>query len=829
LPARKLILGAVALSATAAVGWVAVGGTARPAVRVEPPLPFRRGGVTVSRIPAGGLAGGSKEDGGRDDLLVQNGRISFVLGAIPAGTPERRTRYGALLDVAFKDFEVDEISELRPVARRAGKWLSLSVTAVNVETEGRYPYLSVEQASKDGLLRMRTEFRAAPGASKIELLTRFENASTELVHALELGERTRWPGAPTFAPRVGFPKMASKAEVPWLARRGRRLSYGLAFPQGPVEAQFFFDRIGQVGQETLFRWGDLAPGSSATYRRELLVEQGDLGAVAAGVFRALGRKVGRIEGRLTPAPAWALIEARYPDGKPALAVRSDASGNYSLPLPAGDYEVVLRAPGGEHQVDVSLRAEGQSVNPNLIAPEPGRLHYVITDEDGAALPARMVLRGISPTRDPELAPFDPGGGAKNIVFSRTGEGQIELPPGRYRIVVTRGPEYAVVDQEIELDGQSGAAIRAELVRTVETPGWIACDFHVHASPSHDSAVSLEDRVLSLLAEGVEIAVSTDHNHVTDYEPAISQLKAREQLLGISGVEITTLTWGHFNAYPYPVAAEPPPFSGLTPAELFASVRARAPEAVIQVNHPRMPGVGYFNRIELDNDTGRAEAEEASLDFDAIEVVNGYDLEAPSLIEKNLREFFALLNFGRRFTATGSSDSHRMTINWAGYPRTYVRVADDRPDKVSPKELARALLDGRAQVTNGIFLNIAVNGTAGPGDTVTGRRVTLQVQARAPQWADVKTLEVWLNGALVASTKFPARTRGRVPSFETELDVEEDAWLVVVARGEQPMSAVFVGRRVLPFAFTNPVYVDADEDGHVTPVQAPEPAAVPRTP
>lgn len=829
LAVRKLLLAAMVLSVAAGIGWVAVGGTAPPSQRVEPPLPFRAGGVTVSRVPAGGLRSGEIAEGSRGDLLVQNGSIAFVLGAVPTGTPERRSRYGSLLDLAIKDFKADELVELRPVARSSGKWLTLNVSDVAVATEGRYPYLVVEQVSKDGLLRMTTEYRSAPGSSRIELVSRFFNATGTLLRGLEIGERTRWPGAPTFVPRLGFPRLTSKAEVPWLARQGTSLSYALAFPQGAALAQFFFDRIGQVGQETLFRMGDVLPQSAVTYRRDLIVVQGDLGDVAEATFRALNRPVGRIEGRLEPAPAWAMIEARYPDGKPALSVRAEKDGRYSLPLPSGDYQVVLRAPGGEDKADVRVQADQPPVDPRLIAPLPGRLRYSITDSDGAASPARIILRGIAPTPDPELGPFHPGGGAKNVIFSRTGDGEIELPAGMYRVVATRGPEYEILDQEVELDAQTGAAIRGELSRSVETSGWIACDFHLHAAPSHDSDVSLEDRVLSLLADGVEVAVSTDHNHVTDYGPYVSKLEGEQQLLGISGVEITTLTWGHFNAYPYPVGAEPPPSSGVTPAEIFTTVRARAPDVVIQVNHPRMPGVGYFNRIELNPATGRAETEEASLDFDAVEVVNGYDLESPALIDKNLREFFSLLNFGRRYTATGNSDSHRMTINWAGYPRTYVRVPDDRPDKVISGELARSLIDGHAQVSNGIFLAVAVNGTAGPGDTVMGGRVILQVEVRTPSWIEANTLDVWVNGAVVASAKLSARNRRKLPTFQTELEVEEDAWLVVVARGEKPMSSVFIGRRVLPFAFTNPIYIDADEDGTVMAPQAPEPDSIRRSP
>jgi hypothetical protein len=292
----------------------------------------------------------------------------------------------------------------------------------------------------------------------------------------------------------------------------------------------------------------------------------------------------------------------------------------------------------------------------------------------------------------------------------------------------------------------------------------------------------------------------------------------------SGVEITTGTWGHFNAYPYPVHAAPPPYSGVNPIEIFAAVRARAPGAVIQVNHPRMPGVGYFNRIELSSETGSAPTEGASFEFDAIEVVNGYDLENPKFIERNMREYFALLNFGRRYTATGNSDSHRLAINWAGYPRTYVRVPDDQPGKVVAADVARAVNDGHAMVSNGIFLVVSANGTAGPGDTVTGSRVTLQMEARAPSWVDLSRVEVWVNGGLFSTSPPMAKpTPGGRLVWQVELDLRLDSWIVVVAHGNEPMTSVFYGRRVLPFAFSNPIFVDADENGVFRAPEAPEPA------
>jgi hypothetical protein len=54
----------------------------------------------------------------------------------------------------------------------------------------------------------------------------------------------------------------------------------------------------------------------------------------------------------------------------------------------------------------------------------------------------------------------------------------------------------------------------------------------------------------------------------------------------------------------------------------------------------------------------------------------------------------------------------------------------------------------------------------------------------------------------------------------ELKVTDDAFVVVVVRGEQPLDPV-VSRAadappMVPFALTNPIYLDRDGDGRFTP-------------
>ncbi|MFZ5894536.1 MAG: CehA/McbA family metallohydrolase [Myxococcota bacterium] len=820
---RRVFTGSAALLIAAGLGWYLVGGGQRPGAARPPKLPFRAQGITISAVPAGGLtSGGNRAEGAAGDLLVQNGRLAFVIGGDAPGL-ERQVRHGALLDLAVKDFRADELLDLRAVVRVAGKPLPLLMGAVTLVRDGKFPVVRVEQVSGDGRVQVATDFEAAPNASKIELVTRLHNAGDQVLRTVELGERTRWPGAGTFSPRVGFPKLTSKSDVSWLGREGAQLSYGLVFPRGAVTSSFIFDIVGQVGQETTARVGDVAAGASIAYRRELFVVPGDMSDLAEAVLLSLGTEIGWVIGRIEPPPAWAHVDARFPDGKPALSVRARKDGSFRLPLPVGDYGLDLRAPGGEDDSQVSV-FPNQKTEVRFSAKVPGHLRYQITDGDGAELSARLVLRGVSPTKDPDLFPVEQASGARNVVYTRSGSGDVELPAGHYSVVVSHGPEYEIATHDIEVDSQNGAAIHASLARSVDTRGWLGCDFHVHSAPSRDSSVSLPDRVLSLLAEGVEFAVPTDHNHITDYAKAIAEHRAISEIGSTPGVEITTGTWGHFNAYPYPAHAAPPPFSGVNPIEIFAAVHARAPQAVIQVNHPRMPGVGYFNRIELNAETGAAATEGASFEFDAIEVVNGYDLENPKFIENNIREYFALLNFGRRYTATGNSDSHRLIINWAGYPRTYVRVPDDQPGNVSAVDVARAVNDGHAIVANGIFLVVSANGHAGPGDTLVGPRVTLEMEARAPSWVDLSRVEVWVNGGLFSTSPTMAKPvpGGRLV-WQVELDLRLDSWIVVVAQGNEPMTPVFYGRRVLPFAFTNPIFVDADENGVFRAPEAPEPS------
>jgi hypothetical protein len=316
----------------------------------------------------------------------------------------------------------------------------------------------------------------------------------------------------------------------------------------------------------------------------------------------------------------------------------------------------------------------------------------------------------------------------------------------------------------------------------------------------------------LVAEGVRFAVATDHNQVTDYAPVIDQLDVERELASVTGIEITTKVWGHFNAYPFPVAEPPPPYADIAPVALFEHVRKVAPGALIQVNHPRMDAIGYFNRAGLDASTGTTKEADASLDFDAIEIFNGFDLNSVPRVEGILREWFQLLNLGRRPTAVGSSDSHKVAFQWAGYPRTYARVAEG--EQANQGAILASIRAGRAFVTNGPFVLVRLGGVE-PGDTLSASpgRVPLEVDVLGPPWLEVDKVRAVISGSEVALE--PAPAEGMLWRHRGELVIDRDAWVVVVAKGSKSLEDILPGAGAFPLAFTNPVWVDSDGDGLIT--------------
>lgn len=791
------------------------------------------GPVSVSGVrrfvPARGAARRPGADGRAGDLVLDDGRTQVVVSAAARRTGFGKVR-GAIVDVGVHGLAGDALRQLATFVEVNGSRRRVRVSDV-VPAPGPVPAVEVRGVVnyRQARLPVTTLVRLPSGADAVEIVTRVGNDGSRPL-ALRVVDEVRWDDAAPFAPGLGRLPASGVFVVPWFARAAEDVSYAYAargrdaevrFELHPLPGQRALERAVVLGQVV-----NVPPGGKVRSVRNLFAAAGGVARVHAAVARHRGRPLERVRGRTQGLGAGAVLSILDAQDRPFLEAELPADGSFAIDLPAGRYALETatygRTPPPRRTLEVGRGVTAFVLLPAPDAPAELGLH-VRDAGTGDPLAARVVVRGIWPTPDPNLGPPSQAAGAGYAAHTSTGAASLTLPAGRYRVSVSHGPEWTLHGEDLLLRPGAEAAVEAELARAVDTTGLVACDLHLHAAPSPDSNTSLEDRLVSLVAEGVELAAATDHNQVTDYGPLIESLGLAGRVVAMPGDEVTTEAphIGHFNVYPFEGPAGDPgiPFEGRTPVELFAGIREAQPRALLQVNHPWGDNAtGYFTLFGYDVRAGRAEAPFFDTRFDAIEVWNGMWLGDATILDASVEGFVALLARGQRVLGTGSSDSHHMVNQWAGYPRTYAYVADDDPARVRVEDVVAALRAGRAFVTTGPIVRLTAGGAV-PGDavTVTGGSVEVVVSIAAAPWVQVRRLRVWAAATPGEPVEVPLPPAGQSLAFDhrAAVPMTQDGFVLVTVEGDVAAREVLPQFGVGPRAFTNPVWIDADGDGVVT--------------
>ena len=653
--------------------------------------------------------------------------------------------------------------------------------------------------------------------------------------AVTLSEEVHWGNVPTWAEGYGFITSAGLAVTDFIARESFGVSYALCATSGRLRTRFGgqelpgFYEAALTGEDVI-----PVPHLGASQRRAVAIAYSTTSAGDAVLALPCTRGAGASRVALPRVPARGgrveVARCASPDGsgggphpgappdKPAappgpgrpFAHFTASQAGREIELPQGCFVARLAAPGHAPGPWLDARAIA-SAPPESALPQAGRLRFEAT-ERGRPVPARVLVRGLGGTPDPEWGDDADQGAAVNVAHAARGDGELPLPPGRYRVLINRGFEYTAHDEEITVTAGQTATVRAVLDRVVDTTGWIAADLHLHAEPSPDAPSRLADRIRSLAAAGVEVGVATDHNAVTDYAPTIRELGLKDIVASVIGDEVTTkdLRWGHFNVFPLAAGAAPLPWLGALPAEIFAAAHAAKPygaRTILQVNHPRMGNIGYFDVLRMDPADVPGwlrRAPLADMGFDALEVFNGDHYDRLARVEDCMRDWYALLNAGFRVVATGNSDSHKITFQEPGTPRTLVAVPRDAPGAFDERAFVDALRAGRVVVSSGPFVRLEVNGK-GIGETVPEGDAEIVVRVDAPPWVEIDRIDLVRRGEPWRNFRPPPRTGPGPIEQRTRETLRKGDWVIAIARGSKQMD--FLHRPgALPFGFTNPVFV-----------------------
>ena len=493
---------------------------------------------------------------------------------------------------------------------------------------------------------------------------------------------------------------------------------------------------------------------------------------------------------------------------------------------------------GENSLTITGRGQPAVLRNFVLDPRPLKqalqletLTVRVKTPAGHPVPARLTVvndRGqlvkLYNARQPKNA-VRPG-----ILYTLGTGDSFELPPGKYTLYATRGMEWGVARLPVEVDNMQPLDFTLVISREVDTTGFLACDSHIHTLPGsgHGNA-TFEERVITIAGEGIEVAIATDHNHISDYTKYQKTAGTQSHFHSISGDEVTTHN-GHFTAFPFdPARAVPGGVQGRNPlflkndnwGELIADMRKKGAEVII-LNHPYWPSIpqGPFGRFRFNRSTGKR-SEGPAFNFNGFEVAQPAN-ETPDFFYA-LEDWMSLLNRGLKLTAVGATDSHTIHSP-VGQARTYLRSHTDEVSQIDRKEVYRAFTEGRAAVAAGIFANLKLNGQFEMGDLVPAEslldnsqkqtsKMTATLRVAAPSWVRPREAMLYVNGKQVAQkTIHSVLNQPTDQTLEFSLTLPpHDAYVVAFVLGDGITLPGWTNYGKATQAITNPIFLDVDGD------------------
>jgi len=836
---------------------------------------------TLHRLPPGGMAA----VGGRGDWLLSNGRLCAVVS--DAGHPTYLALHGAaLVDLWHCDRANDQwrVANAQLNLRKDATPRTESITAgfserdAWVETRGTHSGVEIAVAYRLDAKQVNTLLiettltrrQAGPALNMFgtlilhpgSSLTPFTVDSKE--HAYTTGFSQPAVDTSDFLSLLGAITPADTqlllgsryagADISYMAQLREAFLRDTNGIQTPVHtllvpgdtfslfAAFtrpfpgFWSRAPGVISLALGQLFDLASGESLVVRQSVKVsDRADAASLLDSVYNGH-----TVRGSLDTLDAG--ISLRDSEGRELNFGRPDAAGNFRLSLPAGVSDATLRVVTPHSSTGYPLTLEADTTDLGLLktgAPailelpqgqamsllftageQPVVFHAELTDARVAG--ERLLVAAESHRLSLSGTTADPR--------------ELSLPPGDYRVLATRGPEFSVTGAHVELVAGTRSRLTIEPpTRAVSSEGLLSADFHVHSGISFDSSLSARQRVTDFVAQGCEVLIPTEHNVPYDLNPTIAAMGLQRQLFSFPGVEMTGMaasertprTVGHGNVFP----VTPAPgefmrgnvhFEGMRLGEVIAAYKARFPQSLFQLNHPRSTvedddgaffehlsqGVAFQPELALSEEPNslllerHAGSAYRDIDFDVIELLNGTDM---LLYERVRADWFALLRAGIYKVATANSDSHK-SHHIVAYPRNLLAIAEDDPATVTTARIMRAVREGRLYGSTGPLLKIDVDGT-GPGGTHSGSRGTLSIRVDAAPWVGVDSVRIWLNGALHRTLPIAPGT-----TISEELTITGDSFVFVEALGAASKLYRTIVPDAIPFAFANPVLMDAQGDG-----------------
>jgi hypothetical protein len=430
------------------------------------------------------------------------------------------------------------------------------------------------------------------------------------------------------------------------------------------------------------------------------------------------------------------------------------------------------------------------------------LRFEISDAAGQPLACRIHLSEAS--AKPVFAPGQP---AWRDHFVCPGKAELDLPPGKYRYEIERGPEHERLAGEIEIEAARDRTISAALGRIADLPslGWYSGDLHVHRPP--------RDVPLLMQAEDLHVApVITWWNQTNPWTPKnlpddpLRRADPRRFFHVLAGEDERgggALLYFHL---PRPLQIAEAQREYPSSVAFLREAKASHPDCWVDAEKPfwwdfplwlatgQVDSIGIANNHMCRSEMLANEAWGKPRDADRLPAPLGTGYWSQAI-------YYHALNCGLRLPPSAGSASGVLP-NPVGYNRVYVHTGDG--DRLEYNDWWENLRAGRCFVTNGPLVLVRANGEL-PGHEFPGTpqfEITLDIELISLD--RVPRIEVVQNGDVV-------RTIDCRESLQQRLTVtfpsEPSGWFLVRAIADNPQT--------FRFASTGPFYIGRPDQPRIS--------------
>lgn len=633
--------------------------------------------VTITKgrtpIPAGeAIAAG--------DITVRNSKLAFSL-AVDSAPPWGVAR-GCIVDatnvkkdgslapdrIAFADFIPNN-------------WSSWGTTYQKVKIIKDSPEEAIIEVKRDwDKVDMTSVYSLKADADTIHIETTMVNKGKDLKDIYS--GFTLWSDS---GYRFAVPGYAGKAE---------------ATVKNPVSDRYVnYDKDWSITLHAIYPFTDIKYGSKDLYQKHTLkagetrsfaadyqiTASGDFAPAIRAEIARKALKNGAIKGVVKTAGGKIVNDAAvvaYAKGAP-YGWTLGTDGAYTLPLPAGEYEVYAtgKAYSRSARKKITIAAGKTQTLDFTDLKAPGRAEFLVSDaKTGKPRDARIdIAKGDSPLIEflGSRAFFTEIGSRGKVAFA--------IAPGSYQFAVKSGADFLsqkkLIDVEILPEKTERIAAKIDYVTYPTAKGWYAGDLHHHSNVL-EGTTPPEFVARAQVAAGLDVTFLSDHDSTINHKE-MQKLSDQLGVTFIPSVELSA-SWGHFNPFPIKLGGEIKTDAGVDDVHaIFADAR-RLGAIVIPTNHPYIP-YGYLRTLKEGTAKGGFNP-----DLDLIEI--NAESKYGKAIEK-ARDFW---NKGIAIYYTAGSDAHDVWNDHTGLNRLVVYTGG----KPSPESFGYAAKSGRSYVTFG---------------------------------------------------------------------------------------------------------------------------------